>query len=266
MKMAKKPQINFLVFWVGTKCSLKCKLCCNLIPYVKPQSYNTKQIIKDLEFVSKNSIIKNLQIQGGEPFTHPQIASIIDSIAKLDINRIYIATNGTIDLSKEVLDALKRNPNVHIRISNYECTEILRKRFCKKLDENNISYKMYEFVHGNGTWFSTGGINEKRATDEEAKLIYEKCEDKGCVTLANGIMTVCGKIPSIKEIYNSYDKTANNEINVRHINSFIPYLKNLTLKRKIVKFYANYNNYKEQCRYCKIAEGEYPAAEQIIDK
>lgn len=260
-----KPQIPFLVYWVGTKCSLKCKLCCNLIPYVKQQSYDAGKILKDLEFLSKNTEIKHLQIQGGEPFTHPKISRIIDFVGKLKISYIELATNGTIDLSQDVISAIKRTPNVHIRISNYKCTEALRKRFCNKLEENNIPYKIYSFVNDNDTWFSTGGINETKANDEVTKLTYAKCQDKGCVTLADGTITACGKIPSIKEIYNYHEKSSNDEIEVRKINSFFPIIKNSILKSKVSKFYANYDNFKEQCRYCKIAHGEFPAAEQLTE-
>ena len=77
-----KPKVYFVAFWIGQKCSLKCRLCCNLIPYMKQKSYNADELIKDFIFLAQNSRIEFLQIQGGEPFTHPNIVKIIDSVGK----------------------------------------------------------------------------------------------------------------------------------------------------------------------------------------
>ena len=49
-----KENIRFLVLWVGTKCSLRCKDCCNLIPYVQQESYNVNEIIDNLNYVTKD--------------------------------------------------------------------------------------------------------------------------------------------------------------------------------------------------------------------
>lgn len=35
-----KDSIRFLVLWVGTKCTLKCENCCNLIPHAEQVSYD----------------------------------------------------------------------------------------------------------------------------------------------------------------------------------------------------------------------------------
>lgn len=59
-----KENIRFLVLWVGTKCSLRCKDCCNLIPYVQQESYNVNEIIDNLNYVTKDVKINLLQIQG----------------------------------------------------------------------------------------------------------------------------------------------------------------------------------------------------------
>ena len=95
----KKPEIEFMVFWIGQKCSLKCKLCCNLIPYMKQNSYNINEILSDFKFLSQNSKIKFLQIQGGEPFTHPNITQILDFIGNI-YNNNTIGGGGVFLVSK----------------------------------------------------------------------------------------------------------------------------------------------------------------------
>ena len=166
-----RPYIHFLVFWVGTKCSLKCKNCCNLIPYLKQDSYMYEENLKDLEFLSQNFDIACLQVQGGEPFTHKMIDQIIYAIGKLNIRKIEIASNGTILLNNKVLKALKENPHIYVRFSNYNCVEKRRQKVIEQLDANNISYKIYNFITKESSWFDWGGGFMKR---EKMILLHKK--------------------------------------------------------------------------------------------
>ena len=258
----RKPKIPFLVFWVGTKCTLKCKLCCNLIPYLRQESSDSNEFLKDLEFICKNSKIINLQIQGGEPFTHPDIAKIIDFLSTLkNVSNIEIATNGTIKLSNSVIEALKRNPNVKVRVSNYDCTEKLREQFIDNLEKNDVKSYVYEFLYGNNTWFSTGGINEMKQTeDEKVQETYDKCNEKGCVTYFDGKIYACGKIPAIQFYYNTSAKNSYDEINVRLLRNK---KENRQLQKQIKDFYKNYSIFKEECRFCNINDEKFPAAQQL---
>ena len=262
-KPLQKPNVNFLVFWVGTKCTLKCKLCCNLIPYIKQVSYDADEILKDLEFVIKNTKIDVLQIQGGEPFTHPQMAKIIDFITSSNIKNVHICSNGTVTLKNDIIEALKKNPNIYIRLSDYECTKEIREKFCKSLDENNINYKKYGFENNNEEWYSSGGIYEKCANDDETKETYYNCPNRVNKTLADGILSVCGKTIAIKEIYNCNQQKKYDEIDVRKIRKSLNPFKNITLQHVLKNFLKNSYLYKEQCRYCRISDKGYPAAEQL---
>lgn len=60
-----KNRIRFLVLWVGTKCTLKCRDCCNLIPYLTQKSYEVNDIVANIEYITENMDIEVLQIQGG---------------------------------------------------------------------------------------------------------------------------------------------------------------------------------------------------------
>ncbi len=264
-KLFPKQQINFLVFWVGTKCTLKCRYCCNLIPYMKQISFDSDLILKDLEFITQNSKVKKLQIQGGEPFTHPDIVKILDFVSKLNnIKNIDIATNGTVNLQQEIIDALKRNSKIKVRISNYKCTEKLRENFCEKLSKNNIPYRLYEFMYKNNTWFYSGWLNERYEKDDEiVQKIYNNCDNKDCTTLVNGKILACGKVQSIKEVYKLLKFKKYDEVNVRKIRESILPFKKYRLRRNIKQFFIHINKYKEQCRYCVLNTYKIPAAEQI---
>lgn len=72
-----KDSIKFLVLWGGTKCTLRCKNCCNLIPYVKQVSYDTEkitnkqcfnrtcQVLADDFMAVCGKIINLLELRGG---------------------------------------------------------------------------------------------------------------------------------------------------------------------------------------------------------
>lgn len=120
-----KDTIRFLVFWVGTKCTLHCKDCCNLIPYLQQKSFDVDKIMDNLRYITKDITVEALQIQGGEPFTHKEIHKIIQGCAEnKNINKIEIATNGTILPNKQTIDILKKySEKVVVRFSDYECTQ-----------------------------------------------------------------------------------------------------------------------------------------------
>lgn len=75
-----KIKLPFLVLWVGTKCNLRCKDCVNLIPYTEQKSYDFESSINDFKMLTQIADIESLQIQGGEPFTHPKIDEFLYKI------------------------------------------------------------------------------------------------------------------------------------------------------------------------------------------
>lgn len=205
---AKPTPIDFLVFWCGTKCSLHCKNCCNLIPYMKQESFNTQEILADFAFLANHCKIKVLQIQGGELFTHPDIGKIIANLAQYKIPTITLTTNGSIVPKEELLQVLKDNPNVAIQISNYDCIPQKRAKVIEVLEQNGIAYLKYDFMYGNGQWFDYGNVYQKRTSVAQAKANYKGCDEKFCLTFADGILYTCGKIRAINEIYGA-DMNAN---------------------------------------------------------
>lgn len=104
-----KNRIRFLVLWVGTKCTLKCRDCCNLIPYLTQKSYEVNDIVANIEYITENMDIEVLQIQGGEPFTHKDISKVIEICAmNSKIHKIEIASNGTVMPSEEAINIIRK--------------------------------------------------------------------------------------------------------------------------------------------------------------
>jgi MoaA/NifB/PqqE/SkfB family radical SAM enzyme len=239
-----RETIPFLVFWVGTKCTLRCQKCCNLIPYLsEPKNFDEKLIIRDLKKISRAFKIRKLQIQGGEPLTHKKIDIIIRHIGTLKIENISITTNGTLTFSEAAINALRDTPKTVVNVSNYSFVSDQRQKLIQQLKDNNINYSVYDFMYNNALWFDSGGPYELKIGPLESQHIFDLCENKICWTLADGLLTICGKITALKYFHNDYKTNQNDEVNVRGIRNI------KKLNKEVNKFIAN-KNYREQCRYC----------------
>lgn len=239
-----KYDMPFLVLWMGTKCTLKCEKCASLIPYVKPRSFDMLKILEDLKKLLKVANIGELQVQGGEPFIHLDIAEFIYQIIKLDIPQITVSTNGVVVIDGQTIKALQTAGNkVSIRISTYKSTGEKRENFIKYLKENNISYRLYDFLFHDGHWFDNGGPDTKRnMNDLEVRDLFERCINKYCPTLADGRITVCGRGAVSRELFNC-EMSMNDELDLRNRQE------NKTLKKMLAKV-LSLKHHKSFCYYC----------------
>lgn len=251
-----KPLMKFLVFWCGTKCNLHCKNCCNLIPYMKQESFEADTILEDFKFLISKCEIKMLQIQGGELFTHPDIGKIIANLAQYEIPKISLTTNGSIVPKEELLQILKDNPNVKITISNYDCIPKKRAKVIEVLEQNGIVYDKYDFMYGNGQWFDYGNVYQERSSKEQAIANYRDCEEKYCPTFADGILYACGKIRAINEVYeadmraNKSDYDGISKVNIRAWRQEAVGGGGFIYEKEFQRFFEERSCYKEECHYC----------------
>ncbi len=199
-----KDCIKFLVLWIGTRCSLHCKNCGNLIPYSVPESYEIDKIIENLNYITQSVTIEELQIQGGEPFTHKELDRIIVACAENHrIGKIEIATNGTIVPDDNLIAVLKKyKERICVRFSEYSCVNSeKRQAIINLLLDNNINATIYQFIYGDGMWFDTGTTDTSLITDEqELKEMFGNCSNKYCWTLAEDNMVCCGKMIVLSQI------------------------------------------------------------------
>ncbi len=255
-------KIRFLVFWVGTKCTLKCKDCCNLIPYVNPVSYSTKKILDNLSYITKDIVVETLQIQGGEPFTHKEIDSIIEFCAlNPNIHKIEIASNGTVFPNKRTIDVIKEyNDKIVLRFSDYICNRKKRQIIADRLkNDYNVSVQNYEFIYDTGEWFDLGDINNIKETDIQKKeKTYSDCPNKSCWTLADDYLAGCGRMISYLQLKNETIKD-NNIINVSELRE-----NNYPFIDVYQKFEERYRTFvSDLCGYCRISDKLIPAGIQI---
>ncbi len=256
-----KESIRFLVLWVGTKCTLRCKNCCNLIPYVKPVSYDVQKVIENLTYITKDIVVETLQIQGGEPFSHLKLDEIILScVLNHNIKKIEIASNGTIFPNDKVLEILREHKDrVLLRFSKYKCAESRQNDVSLYLQEKGIEVAYYDFMFGNGMWFDSGDINQSYNENSiEVQEIYKKCSNRSCWVLADDYMAVCGKLINLIEMKGG-ELDKNNIVNVSS------YRKDgQSFKDVLQEFDRKYiEEIPVLCGYCKLQSGYIEPAVQI---
>lgn len=256
-------QIRFLSYWVGTKCTLHCKNCCNLIPYVKQKSFEPEKIIKNLKYICEYTKISCLQIQGGEPFTHPKIAQILESVLKIDtIEKIEIASNGTIMPNEETVKIIAAFPEkITVRFSNYSCVnEDRRRKIVNSLLNAGVKVALYDFMLGDGNWFDSGTANtEKNKDKEETFRNYKRCYNKSCWVLGDDYFACCGKIIALSEIKQENIESGNNVLNVTALRNG-----GADFEKCLESFDRHYQTAAPAlCAYCVINDKEIPPAIQL---
>lgn len=259
MRRHEKVELGFLVVWVGTKCTLHCKACANMIPYAKQVDYDIEDVIKDLKRVLKYAKVKKIQIQGGEPFLNKGIIKLIRIIDKLDVEEILITTNGTVRLDDAVIQALKKikNPHFFINVSNYECVKAKQTVFVDKLRKEGIPVQYYAFKDGDGDWRDYGDINTPQNKNNAAvQGIFNHCDTKYCNTLAKGKIYRCGRAVITEEYYELDLKENKDYIDVHNLKK-----RNASV---CLKAYYYEQNFPEYCRYCLGATKRVTPGEQMF--
>lgn len=261
-----KDTINFLVFWVGTRCTLRCKNCGNLIPYVEQVSYECSKILDNLEYICNYVKISKLQIQGGEPFTHKEIAKIINGCANMsNIRQIEISTNGTILADEETIQVLAKHANkVTVRFSVYDCVDDeARQNKINILMSKGVNVENYNFMFSTGEWFDSGDFWQERNEDRaQVRTVYKNCYNRSCWTLADDYMACCGKILTLRNLKKNDEEGGDNVLNVTSLR-----LNAKNFLYELSEFDNRYiNAVPEICAYCKLQNERIPAAIQLSKK
>ena len=113
--------IERLFFLITNKCTLNCLNCDAYIPYhTVPQTDEFDLIVESYEKVMDAcGYVEIVNLLGGEPLLHPDIAKITKFFADDDrCGRVVIISNGTIMPNEELIEALK-SPRCALRISDY---------------------------------------------------------------------------------------------------------------------------------------------------
>lgn len=193
-----KIVIPRLVIQLTQRCTLKCHGCNNLMPqFETPINYDIDRIMHDMDSLLKNvDKILVIELIGGEPFVHPEIATVIRYIKeKIKVDILEITTNGTIIPKDEVFKELT-GVNTCIRISKYNTSNKIEE-LTKKCKDYSLKSVVMEDLH----WFDSSSSEKRYLSNEELRYSYAKCPSaKFCKTLANGKIFCCARAASLADL------------------------------------------------------------------
>ncbi len=234
--MKQRVHMSRLVVVLGTKCSLKCRECNNLIPHFKPQKdFDIDKIIMTLErLLELSDSILRCELVGGEPFLAKGLPKILDYVieqSKIEI--VEITTNGTMIPQQNLIEKL-RNKKVVVRISDYG-KYVNKDNIIKTCELHNINYQILETQK----WISPGGIEKRNRDTLGLKEQYSKCTSgQLCKTLYEDKLFSCARSASLFNL--GYMKE----------HEYIDMAKTIT-EEELIKFLTI--NYSIACDYCDIS-------------
>jgi organic radical activating enzyme len=233
--------IPFLVVSVGQACNFRCKDCGNFAPFAPKDTlrYDMGTIIRDLDTIIKYARIELLQIQGGEPFLHPQLEELLVFVRKCRaISLCQIATNGTVlpQVSPQSLTGEK----FLVRISNYPVQRNASEQVEKWLIEHSIRMRIYHFQAKTDKWYYLG----KNCTDDtDVEKRFQTCAFHECITMENGYLGHCSRAAIAQRVQNFTEPTG-----------LLPILDRTDFKEKLYQ-YIHMSTYMGACIHCNGTNG-----------
>lgn len=242
-KHNKKIIIPRLVVNITNRCTLKCKECAALIPYLKQRGEaEFHSVIKDLDKIF-NVIDECLCIEfiGGEPLLYDKLVELLQYAQKIKkIKVIEITTNATIIPNNALTQVLKKERTL-VQISEYQNikSQKIEELQCH-LEKNNIKYKVLKMDR----WYAYGDANKRGRSKKELEYSYYYCNDnKMCRTLYAGKLFVCGRAAALYSLGGCLTDSS----------SYFEIRKNENITGKdLINFYKNHM-YAEACNFCDIS-------------
>lgn len=194
--LAKEPSKKFDWFGyiMGQHCSLKCRDCCERVPYFERPVFSTyEDILSDCSRLAASSeFIRYIELVGGEPFLHPQFQKVLEGLLRIEnVGYVKVFTNGTVVPKGGVLEILK-DPRIVINLSNYtaqakgvQLENIRRTR--EVLESNGIRYVYSESKE----WTDWGDFHDRGYTEAQLADHAAHCFCYNCHRVFQGKLYRC---------------------------------------------------------------------------
>lgn len=181
---------------LGNICTLKCKNCCESVPYVHSSNrafVDKEQVLRDVYHLSDAcQFLSLLEFIGGEPFLHPELGEIVQEVLTIDnIGMIHIFTNGTVIPSNELCKVLA-NERITIYISNYQVSvEGILKSNIEQTAKKFEKYGVQFFFGKKTSWMDFRAYDDRNKTEKELIDGFNNCFLHNCNRLYRGNLYVC---------------------------------------------------------------------------
>lgn len=254
--------IPHLDLFITEKCTLKCKDCCSLVPYMKnPTHCNAEEVFTAFDnLLRSGAYVSLVNLIGGEPFLNQKFMREFLERYKDNpsIGAFYTISNGTVVPEQVTLDAMKSvgKKRFYVFFSNYGVLSTKLNEAVKALVDNDIVCMIYQNEDPSApnytTWLSYGEPVLQKKSDEEYQAMFEDCQDvHWCQIILHGKLYICGRIAYMndmglipEESKNYLDLTSKEALNMA--------------KDELKKECCNLlypKHYPPGCKYCK--RGEY---------
>lgn len=241
----KKVELPFLEVWAGKQCTLRCRDCLHMLPYIKQEKVNTPELISDCEILFELCNIEYFSIAGGEPFCNRDLYQLLDYIAgNSAVKDGKIVTNGTVMPDERTQEALKNlNGKLEIRVDVYPGQEDKTMPFVGFLEAEQIRCHIQKYrADKKSNWKHVSSPDQWEIPEKMTELIYKDCIVRHCVSLCSGELSSCPRGMISKEIYH-VEKNPYEHIRVSE-------LKNDADSRARIATCIDDSVYKDFCRYC----------------
>ena len=244
----------FMIGYIlGNVCTLKCKNCCECVPYFEKEKRNfvsSEEVIRDIKKLSASSkFLTLLEFVGGEPFLHPELAIILKSCLSIrNIGVIHIFTNGTVIPSDRLCEVLS-DKKISVYLSNYQASlEPCLKERCDSTEKKLKEYGIQFFRGKKESWSDFRSFRFIEKTEEQLTQGFSDCFLHNCNRLYKGRLFVC---PHQYAGLTLGELTTDNEtINIHEYSK-------IELEAKLVQFRSL--RYIDACRHCKMPYNAEPA-------
>lgn len=142
--------IDHIMLNITTKCSLRCRECSALIPYVQfPKHYDVDELLGDLaKVLDCLGHVRAVNFYGGEPMLHPQLAQMIRALKfEARFDHLSIITNGTIVPNEDLLQAMGEEPRFMVRISDYGTISGKVQTLVELFEQHRIPYEVTNYAY-----------------------------------------------------------------------------------------------------------------------
>lgn len=175
-----KLQRTLLV--VSFVCNNRCKLCGVLSPYYeKPPHFTAEELCRTVSlYFNTVSYVEKFTLSGGEPFLHPELASVVRHLRKYEhqFGKLEIITNGKLMMKSELERELVQLKKGQLLIDDYG----INTKQCRKLEEQakaagiEVNYRIYYGKNAHmGGWFDMGDFSKRDRSAEETENVFREC-------------------------------------------------------------------------------------------
>lgn len=196
-------KLYFCELIITTRCNLLCPSCSNLMPQLKERAkdIDCTSIIETIDNLMNNfDVIYNLQIQGGEPFLHPDLCTIVSRVLQYEkrIKNIWIMSNGLLMPTNELISLLS-GTKVTIAFSHYPCNEKQSSEIEVLLKNHNVNYRRRKFHY----WHNFTLVEPQTQSfidREKLKSKLEECPMGRASSLKNNKLYLCSRLANMDEV------------------------------------------------------------------